>query len=316
MKYLSLASIALVALSCGCERSAPGEQSTLADNATRSTRHSDHGASATGDIGVIPVAGNVYMLTGRGGNIGVSVGEDGILIIDDQFAPVADDIRAALAGVHEGEVAYVLNTHHHRDHTDGNRVFGKEATIIAHDNVRAHLVRDDMPRVGLPVITFDDSLTVHFNGEAIRAVHFARGHTDGDSVIFFEGSKVVHMGDQFFNGRFPFVDMDHGGDPLHLADNIEAVLARMAPDTRIIPGHGPLATVDDLRTYHAMLIDTTGAVREQVAAGKSLAAIRQQGLPARWQGWGEGFISTERWIDTLHRALTAGATAAEAVNSN
>src|SRR4026209_1900451 len=164
------------------------------------------------------VNGNVYMLEGAGGNIGVSVGADGILIVDDQFAPLADKIRAALKSLGEGKLKFILNTHWHGDHTGGNASFGPEAPIIAHDNVRRRLATEQKseffkrttpasPKEALPVITFDKSLSVHFNGEEIKVIHFPQGHTDGDSVIFFTSSNVVHLGDDFFAGRFPFVDL-------------------------------------------------------------------------------------------------------------
>ena len=154
------------------------------------------------EIKTIHAAGNIYMLEGRGGNIGVSVGSDGILMVDDQFEPLADKIEAALKKLSDGQLKFVLNTHFHGDHTGGNEVFGPTAPIIAHTNVRERLKVKLSPE-GLPIITFDTSLSIHFNGEEIRVIHFPKGHTDGDSVIFFTGANVVHMGDHFFSGRFP-----------------------------------------------------------------------------------------------------------------
>ena len=207
-----------------------------------------------------PVAGSVYMLQGSGGNIGVSVGADGILIVDDEFAPLADKIRAALKKLGEGKLRYVLNTHWHGDHTGANAQFGVEASIIAHDNVRKRLsgeVRpaggtgNPAPKEALPVITFDQSLSVHFNGEEIRAIHYPRGHTDGDSIIFFTGSNVVHMGDDFFNGMFPYIDLASGGDVEGYERNVAAAITKIPAGAKIIPGHGALATIDDLKTFHA-----------------------------------------------------------------
>lgn len=294
---LASASMALFAWLAGCERNAPRDQ-------VSKSQPSDRGAGDDVNIETVPVAGNIYMLVGKGGNIGVSVGEDGVLIIDDQFAPLADKIRAAIREIDKGDLEFVLNTHHHDDHTGGNVVFAQEGTVIAHDNVRRHLVEGNEPRGGWPVVTFDRTLTVHFNGEAIRAVHFAHSHTDGDSVIFFDKSNVVHTGDLFFNGRFPFVDIDGGGDPVNLAGNIQRLIETIKPDAKIIPGHGPLASIDDLRTYHAMLIETTEAVRSQMAAGKALADIKKTGMPAKYKEWGTGYVSEERWIDILHTALS------------
>lgn len=262
------------------------------------------------------VAGNVYMLEGSGGNIGVSVGEDGLLIVDDQFAPLADKIRAALKGIADKKLRFILNTHWHGDHTGGNVVFGPEATIIAHDNVRKRLATEQKsavfnsttppsPKEALPVITFDQSLSVHFNGEDIRAIHFPHGHTDGDSVIFFSASNVVHLGDDFFAGRFPFVDLESGGSVEGLIKNIGELVAKIPADAKLIPGHGPISTVDDLKSYYAMLQQTTQIVRQKIAAGKTLDQIKSEGLPAEWAPWGTGFIKTDRWVETIYKSLTA-----------
>jgi len=258
------------------------------------------------------VRGNIWMLDGTGGNIGVSVGADGILIVDDKFAPLADKIRAALKEAGGGELKFILNTHWHGDHTGANPVFGPEAPIIAHTNVRARLsteqrrgerVTPPMDPKGWPVITFDESVSVHFNGEEIRVIHFPQGHTDGDSIIFFTGSNVVHMGDDFFAGRFPFVDLDSGGDLEGLIDNIAEVIEEIPADAAIIPGHGPLSTLDDLKTYYRMLVETTDVVRRGIQAGKSLDELKAEGLPEEWKDWGSGFINAERWIETIYRSL-------------
>jgi cyclase len=262
------------------------------------------------------VAGNVYMLEGAGGNIGVSVGDDGILIVDDQFAPLADKIRAALKGLADKKLKFILNTHWHGDHTGGNVVFGPEATIIAHDNVRKRLSTEQKstvfnsttppsPKEALPVITFDQQLSVHFNGEDIRAIHFPHGHTDGDSVIFFSASNVVHLGDDFFAGRFPFVDLESGGSVEGLVRNIGELVNKIPADAKLIPGHGPLSTLDDLKSYHRMLQQTTEIVRQKIAAGKTLDQIKSEGLPDEWKPWGQGFIKTDRWVETIYKSLTA-----------
>jgi cyclase len=267
------------------------------------------------------VAGSVHMLEGAGGNIGVSAGADGLLIVDDQFAPLADKIRAALRAINPGPLRFVLNTHYHGDHTGANAAFGRESTIIAHDNVRRRLATDQnvmgqiikaSPKEALPVVTFAQSVSIHFNGEEIRVIHFPRGHTDGDSVIFFTGSNVVHMGDHFFVGRFPFVDLSGGGDVEGLIANVGEVIRQVPADVKIIPGHGPLSTLDDLRTYHRTLAATVETVRRQIAEKKTLEQIKAAGLAPELQSWGAGFISTDRWIETVYRSLTrqrpAGAT--------
>ena len=250
------------------------------------------------------VAGSVYMLEGAGGNIGVSVGPDGMLLVDDQFAPLAEKIRAALKELGEGSLKFLVNTHFHGDHTGGNVVFGDEAHIISHTNVRKRLQMDSPPQEALPVVTFNDSLSIHFNGEEIRVIHFPHSHTDGDSVVFFTGSNVVHMGDLFFSGRFPYVDLDSGGDVEGLIKHVEELLSELPPDVKLIPGHGPLSDIDDLKTYHQTLVETADLVRDQIEAGKSLDEIKAVGLPQKWRSWGSGFISTGRWIEIVHRSLT------------
>ena len=262
------------------------------------------------------VAGNIYMLQGSGGNIGVSVGADGILIIDDQFAPLADKIRAALKELGQGKLRFILNTHWHGDHTGGNIVFGPEATIIAHDNVRKRLSTEQKsevfknttpasPKEALPVITFGQSLSVHFNGEEIRVIHYPQGHTDGDSVIFFTTSNVIHLGDDFFAGRFPFVDLESGGSIEGLTKNIGEIITQIPDGAKLIPGHGPLSTIDDLKSYQGMLQQTTDIVRQKMTAGKTLEQIKSEGLPEEWKPWGTGFIKTDLWIETIYKSLNA-----------
>ena len=259
------------------------------------------------------VAGNVYMLEGSGGNIGVSVGPDGLLIVDDQFAPLADKIKAALKGIGEGKLKFVINTHWHGDHTGSNVVFGVDSTIIAHSNVRKRLNSTNTvlgqtvqpaPKVALPVITFDESLSVHFNGEEIKAIHYPNGHTDGDGVIYFTGANVVHMGDDFVTYGFPFVDLNSGGNVVGMIKNIGDVIAKLPANVKIIPGHGPISTIDDLKKFHQMLIETSDIVRKQMQAKKSLEEIKAAGLPTKYDSWSKGFITTPIWIETIFKSLT------------
>jgi glyoxylase-like metal-dependent hydrolase (beta-lactamase superfamily II) len=261
-----------------------------------------------------PVVGNIYMLTGSGGNIGVSVGDDGILIVDDQYAPLADKIKSTLRGLHAGPLKFVLNTHFHGDHVGGNPIFGLEATIIAHTNVRKRVSTPQQRGVGTipamvdegwPVITFDDEVSVHFNGEEIRLVHIPEGHTDNDSFIHFTGSNVVHMGDTFFNGRFPFVDLGSGGTVAGLIRNIGHVLELIGPDTRVIPGHGDLGDRADLEVYHSMLVATTEAVRAMMSEGKTLDEIKAAGLPEQWGRYASDFVPEARWIETIYNSYAA-----------
>lgn len=263
------------------------------------------------EIKAIPVRGNIHMLEGRGGNIGVSAGEDGILIVDSQFAPLADKIRAALKNINPGRLKFLLNTHYHGDHTGGNRVFGPELTIIAHRNVRQRLSTEQRrgdqpippePKEAWPVITVEQSVSVHFNGEEIKVIHFPSGHTDGDCIIFFTGANVVHMGDDFFAGRFPYVDLRAGGSVQGLIKNIAQVIAQVPADVKIIPGHGPVSTLDDLKAYHRMLVQTTDFIQKKMKAGKDLKTIQAEGLPAEWKDWGSGFITADRWIETVQQS--------------
>jgi len=271
------------------------------------------------EIKATKVAGNIYMLEGSGGNIGVSVGSDGILIVDDQFAPLADKIHSALnalKGPGDGKLKFVLNTHWHGDHTGGNQVFGAEAPIIAHENVRKRLSSEQKimgetipasPQGALPVITFGDRVSVHFNGEEIKVIHFPAGHTDGDSVIFFTGSNVVHMGDDFFTGRFPFVDLASGGSVQGLTDNVAKILAQLPADVKVIPGHGPLSDKADVEKFHRMLVDTTAIVEKKMKAGKTMQAIQDEGLPDEFKDWGSGFIKTKAWLAVVYESLDKGA---------
>ena len=268
------------------------------------------------EIKVTKVAGNVYMLEGSGGNIGVSVGPDGILIVDDQYAPLADKIKAALKTLGEGKLKFILNTHYHGDHTGGNIAFGPEAPIIAQTNVRKRLSEEQKsklfnrttpasPKEALPVITFDNAVSVFFNGEEIKVIHFPHGHTDGDSVIFFTGANVVHMGDDFFYGRFPFVDLEAGGDVEGMTKNIGDIISKLPAGVKIIPGHGPLSDADGLKAFHNMLIQTTDIVRKRMAAGKTLDQIKTEGLPEEWKTWGTGFIKTDVWLTLVYTSLSA-----------
>jgi cyclase len=269
-------------------------------------------------IKVTKVSGNVYMLEGSGGNIGVSAGEDGIVIVDDQFAPLAGKIREALKGIVDKPVRFVINTHFHGDHAGGNLPFGETSTIIAQDNVRKRLASSGssgtggatkmpykpVPNGALPVITFEHDVTVHVNGEDIRALHFPSGHTDGDSIIFFPKSNVVHMGDDFVRYGFPFIDVDSGGSIDGMIDAMEKAIPMLPADVKVIPGHGALSSLDDVREYVKMLKETSGVVRQGIATGKSADAMKKEKLLAAWQKWSGEFINADGWIDTLCNSLT------------
>ena len=265
------------------------------------------------EMKVQKVAGSVYMLQGAGGNIGASVGDDGIVIVDDEFLPLAEKIEAALKGIADKPVKVVLNTHWHGDHTGSNQHFGEKVPIVAQENVRKRLASGGKTRFGevkpaektaLPIITFEDKVSVHLNGEDIRAIHFPNGHTDGDSVIFFTQSNVVHMGDDFFNGgTFPFIDIDSGGSVQGMIAGDEKVLAEVPDDVKIIPGHGPLATKEDLRKFVNVLKETSAAVEAGIKKGKTLDQLKQEKVLAKWDSWGQGFIKTDVFVEILYDSL-------------
>jgi glyoxylase-like metal-dependent hydrolase (beta-lactamase superfamily II) len=265
------------------------------------------------EIKVHPVAGSIYMLEGAGGNIGVSVGEDGIVIIDDQFAPLAPKIRAALKGISNKPVRFVINTHWHGDHVGGNSQFGTDSTIIAQENVRKrmqdgvalpdHVVKP-APKEALPIITFNDRATVHLNGEDIRAIHAASGHTDGDSIIYFTKSNVIHMGDDFVTYGFPFIDLQSGGSVEGMITAVEKVINTAPAGAKIIPGHGPISSVADMRPFVQMIRDTRTKVEAGIKLGKTLEQLQKEKTLAGFEKWSGDFINTDKWIETLYHDLT------------
>lgn len=260
-------------------------------------------------VNTVKVTDSIYMLQGRGGNLGVSVGDDGILLIDDDYANLSEAIDAALEKLGHDGLKFILNTHHHGDHTGGNPHFGAKAPIVAHSKLRERLaankdLSDAAVRAGIPTITFDDSLSLHFNGEEIEMVHFPTGHTDNDSVIFFTRSNVVHMGDHFFVGRFPFIDLAGGGDVEQYIENVRAVIGLLPADVKIIPGHGPLATLDDLKSFESMLTETVGIIRAGIDSGKSLDQLVEAGLPEKFAEAGSGFVNEKRFIGIVYESLT------------
>jgi cyclase len=259
------------------------------------------------------VNGNVYMLQGQGGNVGALVGMEGILIVDDDYKAVSEKLSAALKELGSASPRYVFNTHWHGDHTQGNEFFGKGSTIVAHANVRKRLL--DPPVIfgqktapyaafALPIITYTESMSIFFNGEEVKAVHFPNGHTDGDTIVFFVKANVVHLGDDFFVGRFPFVDIDSGGSVQGLINNIATLITQIPADAKLIPGHGPVSTHQDLKNYHQILAETSKIVQDAMKAGKSLDEIKKAGLPEKFKEAGSGFIKTDAWIETIHRSYS------------
>ncbi|KZX51335.1 hypothetical protein A3709_10990 [Halioglobus sp. HI00S01] len=262
------------------------------------------------EVTVTPIAGPLYFLQGRGGNVVASVGEDGALIIDSDYEAYAPAHQAAVAELAGGEGAprFLLNTHWHFDHTGGNAFFGERGSVIvAHENIYQRMstkqnikalgrVTEPSPKPALPVVTYGDAIAMHFNGDTIEVQHYPTSHTDGDSIMFFAAENVVHMGDTFFYDRFPFVDISSGGNAFGLIKTIETVLARIDDKTVVVPGHGPLTDKAGLARYHNMLVTTTGQITAMLDDGMSVTDIAAKGLGDEWDSWGSGFIDEGRFI--------------------
>jgi len=259
---------------------------------------------------------SVYMLIGAGGNMGLSVGPDGVFLIDDQFAPLTPKIEAAIKALTPKPVTFVINTHWHSDHTGGNVNLGKAgALIVAQDNVRKRLSSDQfiellgakekpMAKEGLPVITFSQSVNFHLNGDDIAVFHVPNAHTDGDAIIHFRKANIVHMGDVFFNGFYPFIDFSSGGTPDGFIAAVERVIAITDAQTKIIPGHGPLAGKAELVIYRDMLVGTIGKIKALVKQGKTLEEIVAAKPTADFdERWGKGFIPPARYIEMVMKGL-------------
>jgi len=297
------------------------------------------------EIRTTRLAEGLYVLQGAGGNMTASVGADGVLLVDSEYAALADKIRAALRGLggggtggsaggsnsgggqpgssarREAAVRYVINTHYHYDHTGANAAFAQDgATLIAQDNVRTRLktggtagnggsITREVPAVeatALPQVTFDHELTVHVNGDDVRAVHYPSAHTDGDSIVYFPQKGAVAMGDIYVRYGFPFIDINSGGSVQGMIAACEDVLRLVPADARVVPGHGDVAGVADLREYLQMLKDTTAAVAAALKTGKTLAQMKEQHILGAWSerySPPKAFVDTDAFTETLYNSL-------------
>lgn len=259
---------------------------------------------------------SIHLITGKGGNIGVSVGADGTFMIDDKFADLGDSIVEQLKSIGGDIPKFVINTHWHGDHTGSNLNFGQQGSIIvAHDNVRKRLSQDsfiaafDMktsayPAAGLPVVTFTDEIRFHLNNDNIAVTHIANAHTDGDSVIYFQKANVLHAGDLFFNGFYPFIDIDHGGSLKGMINGADRLLSMINDETKIIPGHGPMANKKDLQAYRDMLNQAYQQLSELKKSGKNLLqAIAAKPLQSLDAEWSDGLFKTDKWIAIIYDGL-------------
>jgi glyoxylase-like metal-dependent hydrolase (beta-lactamase superfamily II) len=261
---------------------------------------------------------SVWVITGRGGNIGLSVGADGVYMIDDQYAPLSEPIRQAIAQISDRPIRFIFNTHRHGDHVGGNEYFkGQGALIVAHDNVRARMsVKQELDLFGreipasseeaLPVVTFTDALTFHLNGDTIRTFHVAHAHTDGDSIVHFQKANIIHMGDIYFNGRYPFVDIANGGSIRGMISGADTALALMDENTIVIPGHGPpVSNRTELQEFRNMLDGIANRMQAHIDAGKSLEEVAAAAPTADWDAeWGNNFISPELMTKMVYQDLS------------
>ncbi|RXJ90702.1 MBL fold metallo-hydrolase [Arcobacter sp. CECT 8983] len=264
------------------------------------------------------VANNIYMLQGQGGNIGVQIGKDGILMIDSQFAPLTKKIKGAISKLSQKNIKYLVNTHWHYDHTNGNENIGKDGvTIVAHENVKKRLSEDTfikafnktvpaLSKVGLPTITFNDKINFSMNNENIEVIYQKNAHTDGDSVIFFENANVVHTGDIYFNGFYPFIDESSKGDVDGIIKAVDYILSRIDDKTKVIPGHGKLSNKKELIYYKDTLVELNKRMKKLISEGKTLEEIVALKPFADYdKKLGGGFLPPEKFLKIFYGVVKA-----------
>lgn len=255
------------------------------------------------EISVTKVKEHIYLLQGQGGNIGVLASEDGLVMIDNQFKPLAEKIETAMHDIVDKPIKYIINTHYHGDHTGGNEVFGHHSPIFAHENVRKRLATKAPQSVALPVVTYQNGVNIHFANHTIDLVHLPNGHTDGDTYVYFREANVLHTGDLFFNGLFPFIDLNGGGSVEGYLANVEAIINKMPDDVIIIPGHGQLTDLKGYQAFAEMLRYSIEKAKTAIAAGQSEAEFIAGGIGKKYQHLAWAFISEEKWLKTMYQGL-------------
>jgi cyclase len=264
------------------------------------------------EIKTTRLSDTTYMMEGAGGNLGLSIGDDAVFVIDDQFAPLSEKITAAIAKLSPKPVKFILNTHWHGDHTGGNENFGRGgAILIAQENVRKRMGSEQFiefmrstvpasPKIALPVVTFASTVSFHLNGDEMQAFHVPRAHTDGDAIVVFAKSDVIHMGDTYFNGMYPFIDTSSGGTVEGVIAACDQVLGVATDRTKIIPGHGPLSNRAELQAYRDMLATVSSRVRGMISKGMKLEEITASGVSSDYDAkWGNGFIKANKFVEML-----------------
>ena len=265
------------------------------------TQADDH---APAKIKTHSVAGNVYMLEGDGGNIGVLATSEGLLLVDNKFKPLAKEIEQSMKKIVDKPLKYIINTHLHGDHTGGNSYFGDHAPIFAHNNVRKRLSsKTDHDHASLPVVTYENGITIHLSDEAIKLTHYPHGHTDGDTVVHFEKANVLHMGDLFFQGRFPFIDLNNGGSVKGYLKNVLAIIKNYPNNIIIIPGHGDLTNMEGLKEFAEMLKFSINLVETKILNGLTEDEVIKQGIGEKYKNLHWNFITEKKWLTTLYTDL-------------
>lgn len=267
-------------------------------------------------IKTIPIKNGIYMLMGKGGNIGLCVGEDGVFMIDDQFAPLTTKIKKAISKISKKPIKFVINTHWHYDHTGGNENLGKDSVIIvSHDKVRQRMSKDGFikafnakipaaSKIALPVITFNDAISFYLNNEDIEIIHQENAHTDGDSVVFFKTSNVIHTGDIYFNGFYPFIDESSAGSIDGIIKAVNYILTKVDDNTKIIPGHGELSNKKELINYRDTLIILRDRMRKLIKEGKTLEEVLALKPNSDLdKTWGKGFLNPESFLKILYSVV-------------